>query len=102
MTTDEINDIKNEIIIKIYSEMTIDEISKLYDKAINEERHESKSAQDEILDSFLSYAYINGLDFSFMGKIVDGKSDIPDRLNKIKKDFLNKNPNFKLVCSIEW
>ncbi len=41
-----------------------------------------------IIDKFVSWAYVQGIDFSFMGKIKeDGTSDVPDRLEKIKQDF---------------
>lgn len=42
----------------------------------------------DILDEFLKYAYVNGIDFSFMGKIDDnGNSSVPRDLEKIKKRY---------------
>ena len=46
---------------------------------------------NKALDDFISYAYLRGIDFSFMGKIMEnGGSNVPIRLKKIKDDFLNE------------
>lgn len=43
---------------------------------------------NEAIDDFVKWAYVQGVDFSFMGKIKDdGISDIPDRLQNIKNKF---------------
>lgn len=45
----------------------------------------------EVVDEFVKWAYIHGIDFSFMGKIKeDGKSDVPKRLQNIKDRFYNE------------
>ena len=42
----------------------------------------------DAIDEFVKWAYVHGIDFSFMGKIKDdGTSDVPERLQKIKNDF---------------
>lgn len=42
----------------------------------------------EVIDEFVRWAYVHGIDFSFMGKIKDdGTSDVPERLQKIKDEF---------------
>ena len=45
----------------------------------------------EVIEEFVKWAYIHGIDFSFMGKIKeDGKSDVPQRLQNIKDRFYNE------------
>lgn len=40
------------------------------------------------VDEFVDWAYLHGVDFSFVGKIKeDGTSNIPERLEEIKKKF---------------
>lgn len=46
---------------------------------------------NKALDDFIQYAYIKGIDFSFMGRTMEnGESDVPARLKKIKDDFLEQ------------
>lgn len=46
---------------------------------------------NKALDDFINYAYLKGIDFSFMGRITEnGESDVPVRLKKIKDDFLEQ------------
>lgn len=47
-----------------------------------------KQIREKAIDEFVNWAYIQGVSFSFMGKIKeDGTSDVVDRLNAIKSDF---------------
>lgn len=47
-----------------------------------------KNIYNKALDDFINYAYIKGIDFSFMGLITEkGESDIPLRLRTIKDGF---------------
>lgn len=59
-------------------------------QAVNDELFDaiySKGRNDGIED-FCKWAYVQGKDFSFMGKITeDGKSDVPQKLKKIISDF---------------
>lgn len=52
------------------------------------EKHDTE-VKAEIIDEFVKFAYEKGIGFSFMGKIKeDGTSDIPDKLNAIKFEFV--------------
>lgn len=53
----------------------------------------------EAIDEFVRWAYVHGVDFSFMGKIKeDGTPDVVDRLDTIKSDFYKQLKEQKL-CS---
>lgn len=67
-----------------------------YDAVIQKlEGHDAKirakayqQGMTDAIDEFVRWAYVHGIDFSFMGKIKDnGTSDVPERLQKIKNDF---------------
>ena len=55
------------------------------------EAHLREQIRAEVIEEFVKWAYIHGIDFSFMGKIKeDGKSDVPQRLQNIKDRFYNE------------
>lgn len=58
----------------------------------NQEKQEAeKESYNQALEDFINYAYVKGIDFSFMGRIMEnGESDVPVRLKKIKDDFLEQ------------
>lgn len=59
-------------------------------QAVNDELYDAiyKKGRNDGIDDFCRWAYLHGIDFSYMGKITDdGKSDVPQTLKMIISDF---------------
>ena len=57
---------------------------------------------DRAIDEFVEWSFINGIDFSFPGKIKeDGTSDVLERLETIKQRFLNRKQSEDISKKIE-
>lgn len=60
------------------------------------DQRRDKRVRAEVIDEFVRWAYVHGIDFSFMGKIKDdGTSDVPERLQKIKDEFWEQLKEYK-------
>lgn len=65
------------------------EIAEMFADAFSEvQTINDNEIYDEAINDFMRWAYMKGVDFSFMGKIVDGKSNVPARLKEIKTKFM--------------
>lgn len=55
---------------------------------------------NKAVEDFINYAYVKGIDFSFMGRITEnGKSDVPVRLKKIKDDFFRTEERSRIMSA---
>lgn len=53
---------------------------------------------DRAINEFIEWAYIDGIDFSFTGKIKeDGTSDVSEKLETIKQRFLKRKQSEEIA-----